>query len=211
MISADDELRATWREAAGTSHPSIEQLLVDRHAEPHRRYHTAEHAAWVVHHVDALGQVMSIDTEHLEEIRVAALFHDIVYDPRSSTNEADSADVADEALIEVGWSATRRARVRTLILATATHDAESPEAEVLLDADLAILGAEPDAYRRYVAGVRFEYEFVDESAWRIGRSTVLRSFLDRAQIYSTPTMAREREAMARSNLATELAELDHSH
>ncbi|MCU1365735.1 MAG: hypothetical protein JWN39_1374, partial [Ilumatobacteraceae bacterium] len=168
MISADDELRATWRAVAGNGHPVPEQLLVDRHAEPHRRYHTAEHVAWVVRHVDALGTAMGIDTERLDEVRVAALFHDIVYDPRSATNEADSADLADDALVEAGWPAARRARVRTLIEATAAHDGESPEAEILLDADLAVLGGEPDAYRRYVAGVRFEYAFVDDPGWRVG-------------------------------------------
>lgn len=207
MISADDELLATWRALVGDGHAATEQVLVDRHAEPHRRYHTAEHVARVVRHVDALGTAMGIDADLLDEVRVAALFHDIVYDPRSNTNEADSAAVADQSLAAAGWSVARRSAVRSLIEATAAHDASSTQEEILLDADLAVLGGELDAYRRYVAGVRFEYAHVDDPAWRVGRSAVLRSFLDRAHIFATPIMSHEREAAARSNLAAELDDL----
>ena len=92
------------------------------------------------------------------------------------------------------------------MLATAGHDADSPAAAVLLDADLAVLGAGEDDYRTYVDGVRAEYDFVDDLTWRAGRSAVLQSFLDRKRIYATTVMAT-REEQARHNLGTELAAL----
>ena len=205
MTSADDVLRACWLEIAGAGYEATAELLVVRHAEPHRRYHTAEHVRWVLHHVAAI-----VDHEEVQHdvsaLRAAALFHDIVYDSASTTNEADSADIAATALTEIGWIEARVTDVRQLVMATAGHEPHSPAAAVLLDADLAVLGAEPELYRDYVAGVRAEHGFVDDIAWRSGRSSVLRSFLERDRIYTTPWMAT-REPQARRNLSGELEAL----
>ena len=144
-------------------------------------------------------------------VRAAALFHDVVYDPRSSTNEADSAVLARAALAPLGWSSARLDRVGELIEGTATHDPAvatgHTDAAVLFDADLAILGSAPAEYQAYVSGVRSEYAHIDDSAWRVGRPRVLRHFLDREAIYSTLTMRAARERRARANLAAELAGL----
>ena len=161
----------------------------------------------VLDHVEEiLGHEKSTDVD-AAAIRAAALFHDVVYDPRSSTNERDSAEVAVDALWRVGWPESRLALVHHLVEATAGHTAAGLEAAVLLDADLAILGADPALYAEYRDGVRFEYEFVDDEAWRVGRAAVVRSFLDRDHIYSTTAMFAAREAQAHINLAAELAEL----
>lgn len=147
-------------------------------------------------------------------IRAAALFHDVIYDPRSSTNEADSASYARRCLAELGWARGKVERVGELIQATAAHvapeDADghvAADAAVLLDADLAILGSSPAQYAAYVAGVRAEYDHVGPEQWRLGRSTVLRSFLDRRRLYATAEMGAARERRARANLTAELADL----
>jgi len=193
--------------------------LLARYGEQHRRYHTAEHVMWVLRHVGRLCDVArsnGIDVDR-DTIDLAALFHDAIYDPRSGSNEADSAELAAAHLRRVGWSTARIAAVEQLILATAGHAANDRAANdhaandhaeaILLDADLAILGAAPDEYSQYAADVRAEYAFVDDDHWRIGRREVLMTFLDRAQIFGTQTMASEREDRARSNLSAELATL----
>ena len=78
---------------------------------------------------------------------------------------------------------------------------------MLLDADLAILGAEPHSYQAYVYGVRAEYYFVDDDQWRIGRGRVLRDFLDRPRLFATEYMHDELEHRARANIEAELAAL----
>jgi predicted metal-dependent HD superfamily phosphohydrolase len=78
---------------------------------------------------------------------------------------------------------------------------------ILVDADLAILGADPQAYQAYANGVRAEYFVVDDEHWRIGRGRVLRTFLDRPRIYATEYMYDEREHRARANIEAELATL----
>lgn len=193
--------------------------LLRRHAEPQRHYHTARHVDAVLRHVDAilavdadLGADPVVDPVVDRDLVVAAaLFHDAIYDPASATNEADSAALAVEQLARLGWSDGRCREVAVLIEATAGHEATTPAAAVLLDADLAVLGADADTYDEYVRNVRAEYAAVPDDAWRSGRSAVLRGFLERPHIFATPTMAAQREAQARRNLGSELASLQASN
>ena len=178
MSSPETALRQCWRSLAGAGYPATIDSVVAHHRQPHRRYHTAVHVMWVLRHVhDLLADAPAgLDAD---VVRAAALFHDVIYDPTSSSNEHDSALFATDALSPLGWPIGRVTRVAELIEATAGHEADRPDAEVLLDADLAILGSSPAEYQAYVTGVRAEYGHVGPDAWRTGRAAVLRSFLDR--------------------------------
>ncbi len=227
MTAPEVELRRTWRrvvaEHSTAPFDEVFERLMARHREPHRRYHTATHVMWVVRHVDRLLAEVDPDGRcDAGAMRAAALFHDAVYDPRSATNEHDSAVWAAEVLDAAGWPAARVRRVVELIEATAhlgpsapgpgdvdanVVSAEALETAVLLDADLAILGADPNDYRAYVAGVRAEYAHVDDTGWRTGRSAVLHSLLEHDPLFRTTPMRAERERRARANLTAELAGL----
>ena len=78
---------------------------------------------------------------------------------------------------------------------------------VLLDADLAILGAAPQRYARYAADIRREYAWVRDAEYRAGRAAVLEQFLARPRIYHAQMMYDEGEQRARENLRAELAAL----
>ena len=89
-----------------------------------------------------------------------------------------------------------------MILTTKTHDAvDDPDAQVLLDADLAVLGASEADYRVYAEAIRREYAWVAEADYRVGRRRVLESFLARPRIYH---LLVDLEAPARRNLAAEI-------
>ncbi len=212
---AEAELRRRWRELAGVAASGavgdeVVHEIIARHAEPHRRYHTVTHVIWVLRHIDQL--VLREAAFDIDAVIAAALFHDAVYDPRSSTNEPDSALIAKAALSRLGWASGTTSTVVELIEATA-HLAEhgvakhNLERRVLLDADLAILGAPSRAYNSYVAGVRAEYAHVGDAQWSEERAAVLHGLLARAQIFQTDTMFNDREQQARRNLATELQTL----
>lgn len=192
------DLRAAWRRWL----PGVPDDIIARYREPHRRYHGVRHLAFVVRDVTRL--LTDVAVPDPAAVMAAAFLHDAVYDPRSSTNEEASARLADTVLLD--WEPSRRADVQRLVLVTVAHDADDPAAAVLSDADLAVLGAEPGAYDAYRRGVRAEYSHVPDDAWRTGRASILRSFLDRPVIFRTPTMHR-REARARANLTAELASL----
>jgi len=201
-----------WHRVAVRTHDDVIERLLARHREPHRRYHTATHVMWVCRHVDRLiadQQSVGRPVGDPDAVRVAALFHDAIYDPRSATNEADSATLVDGCLTEIGWSPDRRALVRRLVELTAGHQVDESDTAggVLLDADLAVLGSPANEYQHYATAVRAEYAHVDDGAWRVGRARVLQQFLDRPAIFVTSAMRAEREHRARANLTAELATL----
>jgi len=88
-----------------------------------------------------------------------------------------------------------------------TADPSDTYGQLFLDADLAVLGGEPDAYRRYAMAIRQEYAWVPAADFRAGREQVLRIFLGREKIYHTARLHTALEAAARANLQQELATL----
>jgi predicted metal-dependent HD superfamily phosphohydrolase len=205
----DLELGVAWQQYVAADRRLLDGLL-SRHREKHRRYHTATHVAWVIRHAHELAA--SEPVGHLDEVMAAAFYHDAVYEPSSPANERASARLARRDLASLGWDDDAVERVGSMIEAT-RHDAPlDPDAPVdtavLLDADLAILGADPAAYSTYVTGIRAEYRMVNDEDWRTGRAAVIAGFLDRPTIFRTPTGRDLWEERSRANLAAELATLD---
>ena len=224
MTQPETEIRRAWRHLAGPDHDGYVDALLVRYAEPHRRYHTATHIMFVLRHVHDVAQAPSEGSSAAApsaELIAAALYHDAIYDPTAAANESLSAVLATNDLAEIGWSTQRCAAVAAMVVATAGHlvDAAdspvdaggSPETAMLLDSDLAILGAEPGAYQAYVNGVRAEYAHIADEQWRIGRTAVLQHFLARAPLFATDYMRAAFEQRARANIEAELAALSHSH
>lgn len=197
----EDALRVRWRALAHTDAGFDD--LATRYREPGRRYHTLEHLAEVLDAVDQLAPA----ADDAAAVRLAAWFHDAVYDPRRPDNEAASAALVDVTLPTL--SRTTCAEARRLILATASHEVAAGDGNgaVLIDADLAILGADPARYDRYATDVRAEYAHLPDDVWRAGRAAVLASFLDRPRIFHTDAGRSRWEARARGNLRRELARL----
>lgn len=207
-MNADDaELRIAWQRHLGDA--ALFESLVSRYREPLRRHHGLRHLVWVVRHVHELVEHEPVDD--IDAVVVAAFFHDAIYDPTSHDNEAASARFAQHKLSELGWSERRVEHVTGMIEATAAHRIANAEGDtdtaVLLDADLAVLGADPSAYQAYANGIRAEFGHLDDAAWSAGRAGVLDEFLDRDAIYATPTARTRWEARARANLTAELASL----
>jgi predicted metal-dependent HD superfamily phosphohydrolase len=206
-----DDLRSRWLrtllaaredDSRAVSPDRYGDALLERWSEPQRRYHTVDHLAAVLDHVDVLEQYAADPAA----VRLAAWFHDAVYLPERSTNEERSARLAERALPEAGVPAERTAEVARLVRLTVTHDPADDDrnGQVLCDADLAILAAPPSAYAAYTAAVREEYHFVPNDAFRSGRSAVLRQLLDLPRLFRTPYGQEKWEATARYNLASEL-------
>lgn len=189
--------------------PESRRLLartVDRYRETYRCYHDAGHVLAVVSRCAELAATMpSVDRN---AVLWAALFHDAVYDPTSPSNEAESAALAADELRSCGIAEPLIEEVGRLIMLTAGHSVPAGDhnGAVLVDADLAALGSAPEEYRRYVDGVRAEYSFVPDDAWRVGRARVLTHLLALPRLFTTEAMSN-REETARSNMRAELRAL----
>ncbi|MFE3326748.1 hypothetical protein [Streptomyces sp. NPDC059176] len=211
------DLRARWNAALraarsdpGAPGPSPDPSqyadnLLARWAEPQRRYHTTDHLAAVLDHIDTLEGYA--DDPNL--VRLAAWFHDAIYRPELSTNEDRSARLAERALPEAGLSGTATKEVARLVRLTRTHDPEGGDRNgtVLCDADLAVLASPPDAYAAYAAAVREEYAFVPDDLFRTGRADVLRHLLGLPRLFHTPHGEHAWESAARRNVSAELEQL----
>ncbi len=207
-MSWDIQWNASWDDAwtaLGTAPaPGLREQLLARYAEPQRHYHTLQH----------LGECLAwfererAGAEHPAEVLLALWFHDAIYDVRAHDNEARSAEWARDALRAAGASAEATDRVHSLVMAT-RHDAlpEGRDAELLIDIDLAILGAASERFDEYERQVGGEYGFVPDEVRRTRRRRILQRFLDRPAIYATPGMHARLEASARRNLTRSIAAL----
>lgn len=213
MTAASVDLRDRWTKTliaarGGVSAPDpapYAENLLARWSEPQRHYHTVDHLAAMLHHIDVLQEYAA----DADLVRLAAWFHDAVYLPERSENEERSARLAERALAEAGLPPESTAEVARLVRLTITH-APAPDdtnGQVLCDADLAILASAPEPYAAYTAAVREEYVFVPADAFRAGRAAVLRQLLDLPRLFHTPYGGTHWEAAARENLTAELASL----
>jgi len=173
-----------------------------------RFYHTLAHVGQVLGVAKFLsesGDCHFGSDSHLA-LLLAAWFHDVVYDPRRDDNEAQSVVWMKKALRPFGIPVLILEETVNLILATRNHIA-SPDhlsTQILLDADLSILGAPPEIYRQYAVAIRQEYNFVSDNAYRSGRRAVLERFLARPQIFHHPITFAALEKQARGNMMEEI-------
>jgi predicted metal-dependent HD superfamily phosphohydrolase len=171
--------------------------LLVAYSEPHRRYHTLQHLCECM---AALESVRAI-APHPAEIECALWFHDSIYDTKRSDNEQRSAEWARKALSSSGAAADSIQSVTDLIMAT-KHDAlpRTLDEQILVDVDLSILGADEQRFAEFERQVREEYSFVPGFLFRMKRKAILRTFLEREHIYSTPCFLERLEKPARRNL-----------
>ncbi len=190
---------------AGTSF--AEGLLLQYRRWP-RRYHSEQHLLACVRAAEALRPTLPSP----DAVVFALWFHDAVYWPWRRDNELRSAVQARDAAQRLHLGKPFAGQVHALVMATA-HLAGPPQTDGdpatdwVLDIDLGILGAPPEAYDRYEHDVRREYFFVTPWTWRKGRGAVLRHFIDQPRIYRTEHFHALLEERARDNLHRALRSL----
>jgi len=187
-----------WRELGSSAPDGLLAQLRQAYREPQRHYHTLQHLDECLLLADALRPEM----QRPAELELALWFHDAVYDVHAHDNEARSARWAATVMLDAGLDADAATRVTELIMATChAAPASSPDAAILTDIDLAILGADPPRFAEYEHQIRAEYAHVAPAVFAAKRRAILQGFLDRPQIYATDTMRARLEAPARRNLA----------
>lgn len=205
--------------------------LADRYGEPHRAYHNMSHVEDVL---ASLGILMDAGGEEsaamaagasmpadVAVVTLAAFFHDAIYDPKSATNEKDSADLFLEFASELDGALARRGarcagmvdRVEECVIATATHVASANEARgandtllaTFLDADMSVLGRDAAKYDEYAGCIRREYRFVERSVYCEKRAGILESFLP------TSRDARDSQDDGKESNGTSSREISKEH
>lgn len=200
-----EEWKRTWDQLGLPSSRTMFADLTARYCETHRAYHTLQHLRECFDHLAAARDL----AERPVEIELALWFHDAIYDPQRNDNEERSAELAVELMDHAGADQCLKDRVQQLVLTT-KHTAIPPDldARLLVDIDLAILGAAPTRFDEYEQQVRQEYTWVPEAEFRKGRSRILLQFLKRPRLYLTDWFAERFEQSARDNLQRSLSQLN---
>lgn len=178
--------------------------IVDHYTQSHRHYHTLQHLEDMYAHLSAFYN-QAIPPASL----LALFYHDFEYNPLRSDNEQQSACYAEQKLTE--WHAPQQLidTVAAMIHATKLHTANTynAEMEAFLDADMAILGVERDAYLLYCEQVRKEFNVYPDFLYRKGRKIFLETTLQKASIFAQPYFHDKYEQQARINLEHELKQM----
>lgn len=205
MTHEQQRWRALWQRLGAQGDASaVYNDLVARYSEPHRAYHTLQH---IEHCLDELEQVRDL-TKTPDAVELALWYHDAIYDTKTKDSEERSATLSVEMVRNASLPDNLGQSVANLIMATkhSTTPSDS-DVQLLVDIDLSILGQAEERFDEYERQVRKEYEWVSEDAFIAGRSAILKSFLDRPNIYATQYFRNKYETQARRNIAQSLARL----
>ncbi len=179
--------------------------LVRHYREPHRGYHNLAHIADCLHEFDRIRH-LAPDPDAIE---AALWFHDVIYNPRGSDNEGASAEYAEAALRRLGADERFRREVGRLIGLTRHNTAPADIAgQLMVDTDLASLGAPAELFDENGRNIRCEFAHVDDATYRRSRAEILRRFIARPRIYHTDVFFNRFEQAARANLRRAIAAME---
>lgn len=114
-----------------------------------------------------------------------------------------------ERLTQLGVPTENAQRVADLVekLNSADLPHDDLEAQILFDADLAILASPPQAYRRFRQSLRSECSALDDRSFLKARREFIQGLLKRRRIFLTP-FAQHLAKAARDNLEGELSRIE---
>lgn len=180
---------------------AIYDRLAELYSRPARAYHSLDHVA---HCLDEFATARHLAVRP-NEVEMAIWFHDAIYVPGARDNEARSAELARQCCREMKLPKAFGKRVFHLVIATQHLDTpQDPDARLIADVDLAILGQSPERFDDYEQQIRREYAAVPDEEFWARRADLLRGFLARTHIYATDHFRDRYEAAARRNLERSL-------
>ena len=150
------------------------QEITDRWNESHRHYHTMEHLNQI------LNDIFDIDVltqEETEILVMSALFHDIIYNPKSRDNESSSS-VFFQFACKMSKMGEKEKIVRDIILMTKEHNPKTKLEKIFCDLDLKILSYDLPHLLKYEEQVFKEFEFVNWKTYKSKRIKLIKSFID---------------------------------
>ncbi|MBI2473213.1 hypothetical protein HYV70_01510 [Candidatus Uhrbacteria bacterium] len=188
-----------------SQHQDLFSELMLRYQESQRHYHT------ITHLMSCFSYWQECEQRFQDSFAVAlALFyHDAIYDVYRSDNEELSANLWRSHGRKMGLSTLFIEKVAGMVLATKLHKTEDADTQIFLDIDLSILGEQEEAFDQFECAIRSEYQWVPEDMFRNRREQILREFLERDQIFYTPSF-HSFERQARKNLSRRIVELERT-
>lgn len=177
-----------------------------------RHYHNLDH---VVHGLTEI-RVWAANTDAKQRdihiLKKAFWFHDAVYD--HGYQEVSNEEASARLWIKSGLAGDDAADVAELIRATDHFQAPSivhPLKDIMLGADLAILGQEDDVYDTYAHAIRQEYSHVQQEIYNKHRRKALMHLRQKAEentLYANAYFAAQYNDRAIVNMTREIAQFN---
>ncbi|MFY1047156.1 hypothetical protein [Chryseobacterium sp. GP-SGM7] len=172
-----------------------------KYSEKNRYYHNVQHLENMFSELEFVKDTIL----NFSNLSFSVFYHDVIYDATSKLNEEKSAEFAKSRLQKLCLDETDITEISAQILATKSHEkSEKSDINYLLDADLSILGKDPETYLDYTKNIRKEYSIYPDFLYKPGRKKVLRHFSELENIFKTDYFKTKYEIQARMNIENEL-------
>jgi pantetheine-phosphate adenylyltransferase len=148
---------------------NIDHSILDNYQEPWRFYHNIDHISSMVEEGLSMG-IME------DELILAIIFHDIIYDPKTSNNEERSEALFNKFIYNP--------EISSAILDTKTHIPSNSLSRKLIDLDLSVLNGSFDKFQSFEDKIFKEYQFVDFKIYREKRIEILKKLGVREDLLS---------------------------
>lgn len=190
--------------------------ILKRYNESHRGPHSISHIKSMLYLLDEVSDQL----HYPKLVELAIWFHDIIYDipaDQYPLNEIKSCQTMFDLLIDTFPGIEKvtteglpnLAVIAEFILCTKGHQINSPfilgnakllhDCQIFLDIDLSIFSADAATVEKYDYGIRNEFQIYPDEVYYPARVDVLKSFLEREQIYFSEVF-KNKESVARENL-----------
>ena len=224
-VFSNDKNTTLTKKHLETSDKWFEKIISLQRDDSARHYHTTWHLLEMFGYLDILCSHSTDDKtsntykdDSKAILTMATFFHDVIYNPKSTTNEEDSAelymqfqnelDMQAENSYQESISESSHDFIYRCILQTKSHSIPpkplpTPNMttsqiqiqnkhhnllQLFMDMDLSVLAKTKTAYDAYAHLIRQEYHFVDRDVYCSKRADILQEFLKCSHIFYSPWM-----------------------
>jgi predicted metal-dependent HD superfamily phosphohydrolase len=177
------------------------QALLDHYSQPGRHYHNLDH---VNHCLDQSRLVAGLLAD-VRALNLAIWFHDSVYDPLASDNEAKSAVFFREHAARAMTDSLVDAVVRLILVTKAGQVPRQADEAFMVDIDHSSFGLPWEPFLVDSLAVRAERTHLTDEQYSIQQSRMLTGLLDRESVFATDFFRARYEHIARLNISRYLA------
>jgi predicted metal-dependent HD superfamily phosphohydrolase len=193
------EFTALWLAVADDAPANaarVFEALVDHYAEPGRHYHNLDH----VNH--CLEQVRLVEglIPQVHAIKLAIWFHDSVYDPLATDNEAESAAFFRDLAGRVMSAHVVDDVTRLIMVTKSGRVPDRADEAFMIDIDYSSFGLPWEPFLADSLAVRAERPHLTDEQYSVQQSRMLTGLLHRDVVFRTDVFRARYEDGARSNI-----------
>lgn len=154
--------------------------IMENYLESHRYFHTGNHLDEILFLIDDLKEIIH-DENLLTDLRILAIFHDAIYNPKSLSNEEDSANLFKDYVLKVSLKSLdehseskRLNAIYQAILDTKEHNPSNELSEIFCQLDMYTISHYPfDRLLEYEHQIFKEFQYAPYKDYKLGRCLAL--------------------------------------